>query len=233
LGPKLGPICADPRETIMADDQDGNEPEKPSLKVVSDNPNVDQTRPIRFAKKEAERTLAAAAATMLWTVAGSDGAAAALRNDMLRALLAEDEYQALSGQWLASWERKEVLALAQPEWEEDGSDRRYRKYERDCGMQNIVQGSLRLAAHQVLGEEPHFGGKYSERLIDAGMAAIERANGPPPPPPKPPTRKEQAERCAAWAATEPALNRKIEPPARKKRWSSRDSRSYLDPKPDE
>jgi hypothetical protein len=108
----------------MADDQDGREPERPSLKVVSDNPNVDKTRPIHFAKEEAERTLVVAAATMLRTIAGSEGAAAALRNDMLRALLAEDEYQALSGQWLASWERKEVLALAQPDWEEDGSDRR-------------------------------------------------------------------------------------------------------------
>jgi hypothetical protein len=94
---------------------------------------------------------------------------------MLRAHIADDEYQALSGQWLASWERKKALALAQPDWKEDGSDRRCRKYERDGGMQNIVQGSLRLAAHRVLGEEPHFGGKYSERLIDQGMTAIARA----------------------------------------------------------
>jgi hypothetical protein len=113
------------------DDQDGREPEKPSLKVVSDNPDVDKTRPIHFAKEEAERTLVIAAATMLRMIAGSDGAATALRNDMRRALLAEDEYQALSGQWLASWERKEALALAGPDWKEDESDRRYRKYERD------------------------------------------------------------------------------------------------------
>ena len=80
----------------MADDPDGNEPEKPTLKVVSDNPNVCKTRPIKFAKDEAERTLALAAATMLRAIAGSDGAAAALRNDMVRAILAEDEYQKLS-----------------------------------------------------------------------------------------------------------------------------------------
>jgi hypothetical protein len=217
----------------MADDQDGREPERPSLKVVSDNPNVDKTRPIHFAKDEAERALAVAAATMLRTIAGSDGAAAALRKDMLRALVAEEEYQALSGQWLASWERKEVLALAQPDWKEDESDRRYRKYERDCGMQNIVQGSLRLAAHQVLGEEPHFGGKYSERLIDQGMAAIERANGPPPLPPKPLTKKQLAEQKAAWADVNEISLGDGKPQPRRKTWSSRDSKSYRDLKPED
>jgi hypothetical protein len=215
----------------MADDQDGRKPEKPSLKVVSDNPNVDKTRPIQFAKEEAERTLAVAAATMLRTIAGSDGAAAALRNDMLRALIAEDEYQALSGQWLASWERKEALALAQPDWEEDESDRRYRKFERDCGMQNIVRGSLRLAAHQVLSEEPHFGGKYSERLIDQGMAAIERAKGPPPPLPKPLTKKQLAEQKAAWADVKDLPIGDVKPEPRRKRWSPLDSKSYRDLKP--
>lgn len=215
----------------MADDQDGREPERLSLKVVSDNPNVDKTRPIHFAKEEAERALAVAAATMLRTIAGSDGAAAALRSDMQRALLAEDEYQTLSGQWLASWERKEVLALAQPDWEENESDRRDRRFERDCGMQNIVQGSLRLAAHQVLGEEPHFGGKYSERLIDQGMAAIKRAKGPPPPPAKPLAKKQLAEQKALWADVKDVPVGDVKPELRRKRWSPLDSRSYRDLKP--
>jgi hypothetical protein len=215
----------------MADDQDGREPERPSLKVVSDNPSVDKTRPIQFAKEEAERTLAVAAATMLRTIAGSDGAAAALRNDMLRALRAEGEYQALSGQWLTSWERKEALALAQPHWEQDESDRRYRKFERDGGMQNIVQGSLRLAAHQVLGEEPHFGGKYSERLIDQGMAAIEQAKGPPPPPPKLLTKKQRAEQKAAWADAKYLPLGDVKPEPLRKRWSPLESKSYRDLKP--
>ena len=35
-------------------------------------------------------------------------------------------------------------------------------------MDVIVQGALRLAAHKVLGESPHFGGKYSEEVIQAG-----------------------------------------------------------------
>jgi hypothetical protein len=81
---------------------------------------------------------------------------------MLRALLAEDEYQALSGQWLASWERKKAISLTEPDYRKEQSDW---EFEREYGMQNIVQGSLRLAAHQVLGEEPHFGGKHSERLM--------------------------------------------------------------------
>jgi hypothetical protein len=150
---------------------------------------------------------------------------------MLRALIAEDEYRALSGEWLASWERKRALALAQPDWKEDGSDRRYRKYERDCGMQNIVQGSLRLAAHQVLGEEPHFGGKYSERLIDQGMAAIERAKGPPPPPAKPLTKKQLAEQKAVWADVKDVPVGDVKPEPRRKRWSPLDSKSYRDLKP--
>jgi hypothetical protein len=41
-------------------------------------------------------------------------------------------------------------------------------------------GALRLAAHQALGEPPHFGGEYSKRLIEDGIAAIESAFKPPP-----------------------------------------------------
>jgi hypothetical protein len=88
-----------------------------------------------------------------------------------------------------------------------------------CGMQDIVQGSLRLAAHQVLGEEPHFGGKYSKRLIDQGMAAIERANGPPPPPPKPLTKKQLAEQKAAWADVKDVPAGDVKPEPRRKKWS--------------
>jgi hypothetical protein len=86
-------------------------------------------------------------------------------------------------------------------------------------MQDIVQGSLRLAAHQVLGEEPHFGGKYSKRLIDQGMAAIERANGPPPPPPKPLTKKQLAEQKAAWADVKDVPAGDVKPEPRRKKWS--------------
>jgi hypothetical protein len=42
----------------------------------------------------------------------------------------------------------------------------------------IVQGALRLAAHQALGERPHFGGKYSTRLIESGINAVKTAFSP-------------------------------------------------------
>jgi hypothetical protein len=57
-------------------DDNKDESEKPTVRVVSNNLNVDKTRPIKFA-----RTLAVAAA-MLRAIAGSDGTAAALRNDL-------------------------------------------------------------------------------------------------------------------------------------------------------
>jgi hypothetical protein len=219
----------------MADD---DKEQKPRLKVVSDNPNIDKSRPIKFAKDEAERTLAVAAATMLRAIAGSDGAATALRNDMVRAILAEDEYQQLSGQWLASWDRKKVMELPTPEWKNESSDGWYREYERECAMQDIVQGALRLAAHQLLGERPHFGGKYSERLISQGMETIKRANEPPPPNrPKPLTKKQQAAEAARVAAQKelladlgdaPTKNQRETP---RKRWSPLDSKSYRDLEP--
>lgn len=215
----------------MANYKDDGEPEKPTLKVVSDSPNVDKTRPIKFAKDEAERTLAVAAATMLRAIAGSDGAATALRNDLIRAILAEDEYQKLSGQWLASWERRKALSLSEPEFDHS-SDSSYRKYERESGMQDIVQGSLRLAAHQILGERPHFGGKYSKELIQNGMATIERANRLPPP--RPLTKKQMAATSAAQKQLSADLKsapgrREPEPP--RKRWSPLDSKSYRDLEP--
>jgi hypothetical protein len=216
----------------MADNRDGSEPEKPKLKVVSDNPNVDKTRPIKFAKDEAERTLAVAAATMLRAIAGSDGAAADLRNDMVRAILAEDEYHKLSGQWLASSERRKILALSEPEFD-CSSDVRYREYVWESGRQDIIQGSLRLAAHQVLGERPHFGGKYSEDLIQRGMDAIERAYAPPPPV-RPRTKKQTAAAAAAQKALLADLKsapRQREPEPPRKRWSPLDSKSYRDLEP--
>jgi hypothetical protein len=215
-------------------DDDRDQP-KQTLKVVSDNPNVDKTRPIKFAKDEAERTLAVAAATMLRTIAGSDGAAAELRRHMVEAILAEEKYYALAGQWLASWERQKALALSEPKFD-NSSDFRYREYERECGMQNIVQGSLRLAAHQVLDERPHFGGKYSEDLIQRGMDAIKRANGPPPPPLKPPTKKQGVTTAAAQRALLANLKntqKQRNPESPRKRWSPLDSKSYRDIEPKE
>jgi hypothetical protein len=75
-------------------------------------------------------------------------------------------------------------ALALPVAEFGATDMQHREWQRDRGMGDIVQGSLRLAAHQLLGERPHFGGKYSKRLIEEGMRAVRTAFDPPPPLPK-------------------------------------------------
>jgi hypothetical protein len=111
------------------------------------------------------------------------------------------------------------------------TDDQYREWQRSRGMERIVQGALRLAAHQVLGERPHFGGRYSERLIEEGIALIERAFKPPAPE-RPLTKKEKAARLAAQLALADLLGGQLQPSGRKKPWSSRDSRSYRDPKPE-
>jgi len=41
-----------------------------------------------------------------------------------------------------------------------------------------MQGALRLAAHKILGERPHFGGKYSEEVIEQGIKLLEELNRP-------------------------------------------------------
>src|ERR1035437_10032251 len=59
-------------EVEMNDDEDS---EKPPLKIVSDNPNLPAdkaAREIASAKRQAENTLANAAATMLRVMAGGD-----------------------------------------------------------------------------------------------------------------------------------------------------------------
>jgi hypothetical protein len=100
--------------------------------------------------------------------------------------------------------------------------------------------SLRVATHHLLGERPHFGGKYSERLIEEGIAAVKKAFDPPRPPPKPLTKKQLAAAKAARRTFDDLMKEKTgpaavrqKPSARKKRWSPLDSRSYLDPKPED
>lgn len=96
-------------------------------------------------------------------------------------------------------------------------------------MECIVQGALRLAAHQVLGEKPHLGGKYSQRLIEDGIALIEQAKEPAAPL-KPSPKKAAADKQTRIFGDR---LRGSPAPAKKKPWSSRDSRSWRDPKPDE
>jgi hypothetical protein len=212
----------------MADGDD----EKPSLKLVSENAHL-PNRAVLYAKAEAERALVVVAANFLRAIAGSDTATGDLRAGMIRAILAEEKYRELSGNWLASWEKQKALALPQSDLQAGFSDDQYRDHQRNSGMEDIVQGALRLAAHQVLDERPHFGGKYSKRLIDRGIEVIREASKQPHTPPM--TKKARAQSKAAWATVDVArdLDGAFKPLPRKKPWSSRDSRSYLDPKGDD
>jgi hypothetical protein len=214
--------------------EDDGEKKPPLLKVVSENPDAPGKagREIVWARERAQRALAELAATILRTMAGSESASYDVMRRIGQLIDAQKELYDLSGEWLAFEHEQKALSLPQSELDSDASDQQNRAWQRDRGMERIVQGALRLAAHQVLGERPHFGGKYSERLIEDGIAAIERAFKPPAPP-KPPTKREKAEKKASQAALRDLLSAKPEPPVRKNPWSSRDSRSWTDPKPDD
>jgi hypothetical protein len=219
----------------MSDDQE----KKPALRVVSENHSVpkkaerEAQRDIDRARDTAQRALANFAATTLRTIAGSESASYNLMRDMGRLIEAQKELYHLSGEWMSFEDEQRALALPQAESASGSSDYDHRRRRIDRGMQDIVQGSLRLAAHQLLDERPHFGGKYSERLIETGIATINDANKPPPPE-KPLTKKQMAaNKVAQQALLDDLLSGNYEPQPRKKPWSSRDSRSYRDPKPEE
>lgn len=215
----------------MIDDDGDSKP--PVLKVVSENPNARTDREIEWARQRAKGRLADLAATILRTMAGSESASYDVMRRIGELIDAQKELHKLSGRWLTFEDEQKVLNLPHSDLDAGGSDERYRDSQRDRGMERIVQGALRLAAHQVLGERPHFGGKYSERLIEEGIASIERASKPPAPA-KPLTKKEKAAQSAAqWALANDLLGGQLQPSGRKKPWSSRDSRSYKDPTPEE
>lgn len=216
----------------MSDDDEEHKP--PKLKLVSENPNVPGSagREIGWARERAQGALARLAATILRIMAGSESETRNLVQRIGQFIDARNELHTLSGEWLTFEDQQKALSLPQSELDAESSDNQYREWQRDRGMERIVQGALRLAAHQVLDERPHFGGKYSECLIEDGIAAIERAHKPSAPP-KPPTKREQAERSTSQAALRDLLKAEPEPPVRRKPWSSRDSRSWRDPKPDD
>lgn len=174
----------------MADDDGDSKP--PRLKVVSENPNARTDRQIEWARDRAKNRLAELAATMLRMLAGSESASYDLLRQMDQLFDAQQELHKLSGSYLTTEDEQKALSLPQSDLDAEASDDRYREWERNRGMERIVQGALRLAAHQVLGERPHFGGKYSERLIEDGIASIERARKPPAPPSRRQRRKRQS-----------------------------------------
>jgi len=213
----------------VADDGDSK---PPIFKVVSENPNARTDREIERARKRAQGRLAELAATILRMLAGSESASFDLMRKLRELIDAQHEVHKLSGDWLSIEDEQKALSLPQSDFASTAADHEIREWQRSRGMERIVQGALRLAAHQVLGEKPHFGGKYSKRLIEEGIASIERASKPPAPE-KPLTKKEKAARSSAeWALANDLLGGQLQPSGRKKPWSSRDSRSYRNPKPE-
>jgi hypothetical protein len=208
-------------------DDDGESKSPPIFKVVSGNPNARADREIERAMERVRSRLADLAASMLRMMAGGESASFELMRKLRELIDAQQDLRKVSGEWLSVDDQHRALTLPQSELKSDFTDHQYREWQQNRGMERIVQGALRLAAHQVLGERPHFGGKYSERLIEEGIASIERAFKPPPSP-KSSTKNEKGVQRVFGQR----LRKGPRPTKRKKPWSSLDSRSYRDPKPE-
>jgi hypothetical protein len=167
----------------VADDGDDNKP--PLLKVVSENPNAHIDRQIAQAKMEAQRALSQFSAALLRVIAGSGSEAIYLIRRLSLFIDAQKALYAASGLWLSPTELEEALRL--PRADADSSSSAYwsdRRRLREDGLELIVQGALRLAAHQLLNEQPAFGGMHSERVIMDGIKTLEELKLSLPPPPK-------------------------------------------------
>jgi len=161
----------------LIDDED----DKPlPFRVVSDNPNARADRQISWAKDEAKRSFAVFAASLLRIMAGSDSEAGYLGHRFSDLLGSLEELKGLNGGGLSPLEIQSVLKLRPTNLGSDWSDDEERSWLIDRGMDLIVQGALRLAAHKVLDESPHFGGKYSEDVMERGIKMLAEARQPPP-----------------------------------------------------
>lgn len=165
----------------MADDRDDDDDEKPPhLRVVSENPNARADRQVAWAKDEVERTVALFAAAMLRTMAGSSTESIYLMRRLSDFLDSLNKFREEAGRGLTVAELETALRLPQTEYVSSQDVWRHREWIRNDGLETIVKGALRLAAHKILGEEPHFGGKYSEDVIHAGIQALEELKKPAP-----------------------------------------------------
>lgn len=174
------------------DEDEGDTP--PKLRVVSANPRARADRQVEWAKNEAQRALSDFAAALLRSMAGNNDEAAFLIRRLRILVETISEFEKQSDRGLSVLELNEALHLPQAEMDYSADDDwRHRHWIREHGLDVIVKGALRLAAHKVLGEEPAFGGMHSERLIEQGIKTLEELKRPPPPPkPRPRQAKELA-----------------------------------------
>lgn len=140
--------------------------------------NADRDIDIARAKQQVARQLANVAAAFLRTMAGSPSAAPTMQS-ILGLVDAQRRLASLTGNFLDQEEERQALRLMEAQRPSRDCDTRYREWEYAVGMENIVRGALRLAAHQTLQEREHFGGKYSTRAIEEGIALILRATKGP------------------------------------------------------
>ncbi|MBR1092695.1 hypothetical protein JQ621_35110 [Bradyrhizobium manausense] len=163
---------------VVTEDED-----KPkTLRLVSEN--ADRDIEILHAKQQAMSLLAKLAAAVLRTIAGSPSAAP-IMPIVCRLINAQARLESLSGSFLGPDEEKQALSLPQVEPSPIESEIRYREFQYAVGLEQIVYGALRRAAHQVLREREHFGGKYSTLAIEEGIKLVLRAtSGPGPQKPK-------------------------------------------------
>lgn len=183
----------------MSNGDDENEEDKaPKLKVVSDNPHARVDRQIEWAKNEAQGALSQFAAALLRTVAGNDTEAAYLIRRLALVVEAINKFEKQSDRGMSSAELQEALRLPEAEMDYSADDDwRERRWLRDHGMDVIVKGALRLAAHKILGEDPAFGGMHSTRVIEQGIETLEELKRLTPPP-KPRPRQTKKESPASW-----------------------------------
>jgi hypothetical protein len=172
----------------MANDDDDDDDKPAHLRVVSDNPSARKDRQIEWAK-EVERLLAQFAAAMLRTMAGSETEAIYLIRRLSDFLDALSKFREEAGRGLTVAELQAALRVPEVQFETSDDDWRHRHWLREHGMEVIVKGALRLAAHKILGEEPHFGGKYSEDVIEDGIKTLEELKRPAPRPKPQPNKK--------------------------------------------
>lgn len=163
----------------MADD---DEDEPSHLRIVSDNPNARVDRQVEWAKEDLERALAQFAAALLRTMAGSEREATYLLRHLSILVDTLNKFREQSGRGMSVAELQEALRLPQAEFGVSSDDWSHRGWLRQHGFETIIKGALRLAAHKVLGEEPHFGGKYSKDVIRDGIKTLDELKKPPPPP---------------------------------------------------